>query len=696
MELDAHCFSDSDSENDETRSNSLHFPGPAEGAECSWAHPYEDMELIMPPARIELHEFPVVDLAHEAEAQRKREGKLISGGSCPNTSRAPGLTRVMGKGSWTIKVSTRGGVARVQHRENPGPERRTILPCVEREGTSKVMVGTLGGDGWGFSEVALADKRAVRMLWPKDKWAHSAAKGGGKGSLRLPEDLSEMTPEERILRERRDEKNRKERERRAQLKVDKLAKREAELTLAAAAEAAIKVDGAAPCGPRTSTAPTTPAPGTPSEMSEAGTPLAAVKAAGRRDFMEVDIKHSAHRASTISGASTPIAANSHYSAGGLVQSAMMQSAMMQSALRQPHAKEHAGAAIPSYISVAVPVAAPAKQPHSATLAAPASPATSSTIVALAHNTPVRPVANQVVSSQILGVSPAIAKAPSTATAASAPAAAFSSAGPVQPVAARPLYAGKTSPQVLTAVVAASSTKATYVAPGPSTSAIFPVLPAAHTVPASSVVIASVVPSVVPPVLPSLLQSTWCAAMPVCLPAQVAMTTIPAAKPPASVVTSPGTLPGNLAVREEAVVTMVPAASLPTLISSASASTIVVLAHNTPLKPPASAELAPTKIEAAPARASTLVASAPSVAVTGLTTPKDVVLVDDAMHEDPADKENLQDDEGVSVERGRCELVDDSDDNKALSKRRRLADLSPDVNCRGEAERAVRPRGVQRA
>jgi len=683
MELDAHCFSDSDSENDETRSNSLHFPGPAEGAECSWAHPYEDMELITPPARIELHEFPVVDLAHEAEAQKKRDGKLISGGSCPSTSRAPGLTRVMGKGSWTIKVSARGSVARVQHRENPGAERRTILPCVEREGTSKVMVGTLGGDGWGFSEVAVADKRAVRMLWPKDKWAHSAAKGGAKGPLRLPEDSLEMTPEERILRERRDEKNRKERERRAQLKVDKLAKREAELALAAAAEAAIKVDGSALCGPRTVTAPTTPAPGTPSEMSEAGTPLAAVKAAGRRDFMEVDIKHSAHRASTISGASTPIAANSHYSAGGLVQAAMMQAAM-----RQPHTKEHAGAAIPLYIRVAVPVAATAKEPPSASLAAHTSSATSSTVVALAHNTSVRPTANQMVSSQLLGVAPAIAQVPSAVTAASAPTAALSSAAPVQQAVARPLYAGKRSPQVLMAVVAASPTKATYVAPGPSISAVFPMLPAAKTVPPSSAVIASVAPLVVP----SVVQSMACAVMPGCLAAQVAMTTIPAVKPPSSVVTSPGTLPGKLDVLAER---MILAASLPAPISSVTASTIVALAQNSPVLP-ASAELTPTKIEAAPVMASTLVASAPSVAVTVSPTAKEVVLVDDAMHEDPADKENLQDDEGVSVERGRCEMVDNSEDNKALSKRRRLADLSPDVNCRGEAERAVRPRGVQRA
>jgi hypothetical protein len=54
----------------------------------------------------------------------------------------PSLTRIMGKGSWTITVTPSGGVGRVVHRET-GPDRRVILQNVDKEGTGNVMVGTL-------------------------------------------------------------------------------------------------------------------------------------------------------------------------------------------------------------------------------------------------------------------------------------------------------------------------------------------------------------------------------------------------------------------------------------------------------------------------------------------------------------------------------------------------------------------------
>jgi len=132
-----------------------------------------------------------------------------------------------------------------------------------------------------------------------------------------------------------------------------------------------------------------------------------------------------------------------------------------------------------------------------------------------------------------------------------------------------------------------------------------------------------------------------------------------------------------------------------------AATLSVAAATLPGKLPASAEVtATTIVAAAPAKATApLVASAaPGVTATFSTTSKEVAVLDDAMQEDPSGKENLQDDESnpsQSHERGRCEMVDESDDKKALSKRRRLADLSPEVNWRA-SERDVRPRSVQRA
>jgi hypothetical protein len=60
----------------------------------------------------------------------------------------------------------------------------------------------------------------MSLLWPKEKCGGGVAKSSGKA--RLPEvDLADMTPEERLQRERRDEKNRKERERRAHRKIEK-------------------------------------------------------------------------------------------------------------------------------------------------------------------------------------------------------------------------------------------------------------------------------------------------------------------------------------------------------------------------------------------------------------------------------------------------------------------------------------------
>ena len=65
------------------------------------------------------------------------------------------------------------------------------------------------------------------------------------------------------------------------------------------------------------------------------------------------------------------------------------------------------------------------------------------------------------------------------------------------------------------------------------------------------------------------------------------------------------------------------------------------------------------------------------------------------------KENVEDEEmtlAQNEERGRCQAVEDLSAKQALSKRRRIASLSPvEVNCRAsDTKRAVRPRGVQRA
>lgn len=314
MEHDAHGFSDSETDSDlEIRSNPfLEDEGLecAEGAlESGWEHPYEDMELITPPAKIELREFPVVDVAQQqAVAACKQERAPLKPHSAPGSeqaeagSAAPRVTRLLGKGSWTIRVTQGGGLGRVAHRENPGPERRAILPCVEREGPGEVLVGALGGRGWEFTEVGRSDKRAMSLLWPKEKCA-GGAKGGGKA--RLPEvDLADMTPEERLQRERRDEKNRKERERRAHQKLEKqrLA-REAELAQAAAVPAG-------PPAAQCAGAPGTPAPGTPNTLlSQAGTPQPPAKADDKQCFMDVDEKDAPATSHTSHGAaSTPCAA----------------------------------------------------------------------------------------------------------------------------------------------------------------------------------------------------------------------------------------------------------------------------------------------------------------------------------------------------------------------------------------------------
>ena len=157
MEMDAHCFSDSDTEyNLDMRSNSLFDDDAADAAGSAWAHPYEDLELIEPPIKIELREFPVVDLAREAETAKNLERKINGlSGACgapgASNSGAPGLTRLMGKGSWTIKVTQNGGVGKLVHKESPGPDRRAIVPCVDKDGAGSVMLGTLGGDGGPFS-----------------------------------------------------------------------------------------------------------------------------------------------------------------------------------------------------------------------------------------------------------------------------------------------------------------------------------------------------------------------------------------------------------------------------------------------------------------------------------------------------------------------------------------------------------------
>jgi hypothetical protein len=121
----------------------------------------------------ECTEYYIVHKNSPAKATSRRERKLnsnsaLSSGLVSTTAcapSAPGLTRIMGKGSWTIKVTPSGGVGRVVHRET-GPERRVILPNVDKEGTGNVMVGTLEGGRWEFAEVARLGKRATGVLWP--------------------------------------------------------------------------------------------------------------------------------------------------------------------------------------------------------------------------------------------------------------------------------------------------------------------------------------------------------------------------------------------------------------------------------------------------------------------------------------------------------------------------------------------------
>ena len=92
------------------------------------------------------------------------------------------------------KVTPSGGVGRVVHRETD-PDKRVILPNVDKEGTGNVMVGTLGGGGWEFAEVARLDKRATSVLWPNEKLNISVAKVSSKTLVasKLPQDLAEMT-----------------------------------------------------------------------------------------------------------------------------------------------------------------------------------------------------------------------------------------------------------------------------------------------------------------------------------------------------------------------------------------------------------------------------------------------------------------------------------------------------------------------
>ena len=379
MYLEDHCFGDSDTEHDyEIRSKSLCCEEPAEDAEGAWAHPYEDMELIQPPAKVELREFPVIDIAREAEAADQRHRKLVglnglaSGGD--GASRAtPGIVRSMGKGSWTIRVAPSGGMGKVVHKENPGPERRAILPCVHKDGAGNVLVGSLGDNGWAFTDVARQDKRAMSLLWPKEKCVGNAMKAKAK----LPDcDISEMTPEERLLRERRDEKNRKERERRAHIKLEKqrLKAEEEMAAAAAAAAAAATATGAVPAtgvvsgaGP---SAPVTPAPGTPIEGCEVGTPNTVSRAdVSKAEFPSVPAHvrpHAAAGKTVPASAPTVVVAATHPPSTNKVPTAIATASTLVTAATSAHSttQQHATtlAVAPTVPAMAAPVKSTATVP----------------------------------------------------------------------------------------------------------------------------------------------------------------------------------------------------------------------------------------------------------------------------------------------------------------------------------------------
>ena len=576
MESDAHCFSDSDTEYDGLRSNSLNDEETGD-AECAWAHPYESMELIKPPAKLLLRDFPVVDLAREAEAAGKREGKLnalLAFSQDGDSSGAGGVTHKLGKGSWTIRVGQSGGVGRVIHEEIPGADQKTIVPCVGKEGTGQVLVGSLGGSGWDFAEVARTDKRSTSLLWPKDKCS-SALKGTAKaGVARLPTDIAEMTPEERLQRERRDEKNRKERERRAQLKLDKLAKKEEELAQAAAAAAvAVQPHSFPPGGPNVSSAPTTPAPSTPPESSEAGTPQN-VKVV-RHDFMKVEAK----------------------------------------AVEVTPAPSHHLVAAPGAKTVAS-ARQPIPEPPIALGAAPRLPSS-------IQGTPVAPVAVQ-------------------STAASVPTQASAARAQEPPVVAATPKVSSSSPTPLPATQKPAE--------------------AAASLPVSAA----------PPPAPNQISAAPAEASPAQESARQ-MKGEPTLSPSSSMAVAPA---------EPAKVASVPAQSCqaPVLPSAPQQNVYATTSAMLPA-PPKAAVVAVAAVAAAEAAEPT---SSPA-------------------HKDGDDtmKENVEDEEMKSSERGRCQkVVEELNGKQSLSKRRRLASLSPvEVNLRASdahTKRAVRPRGVQRA
>lgn len=644
---EAHCFSDSDTEYDmETHSNSLNDDAAAEGAEGAWKHPYEDMELVTPSAEIELREFPVVDLAREAEAASRRERKINSlsgragcgiGGAGADAPRAPGVTRLLGKGSWTINVTSRGGVGKMVHNETPGPDRRAILPCVDRHGTGNVMVAALGGSGWEFSEVGRGDKRAMSVLWPKEKCIGSGKVGPKAVAPRLVDDISEMTPEERLQRERRDEKNRKERERRAQLKLDKIAKREAELAQAAAAAAA---DAAAPCGPSASSAPTTPAPCTPNEPCDAGTPQTVAKADVHHACMEMDAKHMEI------AAARPHNAQPHHAAASTVAAA--------SASRQPPSQ------VPVGVHTSAPVAAvAANQP---TTAAPVALPTTPASVTPPAATSVTAVTSAAPAKAVVAPVPAPSRAPAAtplpgpavAQPASAPSLAPSSTSSPAPTAAQPAAAQPVAEQREAAKSPVHPTQVHLYA-GKKLPAPVPTTTESAVTPSPLMGVTAVAPAIAH-----------------VAPAQVPQPSAVASLPSANTVIISAQTPGK---------------EMPAVVD-----------QRVPAAAPVTVDVADVPAASSPvATAKEVVATAP-------------MEVDANHEEaDRADKENLHDDDShtsTMQERGRC----DKNDTTTLAKRRRpdlspvqeanCTDLSSvqEVNCRAAAaaKRAVRPRGVQRA
>jgi hypothetical protein len=673
MVSDTHFFSDTETEHEMDFCSNLladdedEPDGSAEGAaESAWAHPYEDMELITPPAKIELRDFPVClleDLEHAAKAACKQEQNTPHGESGSQqgegSSAAPKVIRQLGKGSWTIKVTQGGGVGRVAHRENPGPESRAILPCVDREGAGEVLVGALGGRGWDFSEVGRSDKRAMSLLWPKEKCVGSVAKSSGKA--RLPEvDLADMTPEERLQRERRDEKNRKERERRAQQKIEKqrLAK-EAELAQNAAPPAGPTTAQCA-CAPGTPapgmSAPGTPAPGTPNTlMSEAGTPQAPAQAHNLQGVMDVD-------------------ANSIHTAKDATATSHSDRTVASSSSAAPAARPAAAPVSGRSIHLSAQAAPPANQPTSS--ASSASPPTSAggaqvSLPTTSNDTTLQPAAVGPVSTPAL---PRTSPAANAQTFAAPPS---PCPAPVSAASTRPYpYAGKKVPTqappavspVMKAATAASPAGVAASANGPPAIAR-EALTTDTSVPSGKVAVSAVAAPTAPNPSPSL------AALPAPL---IERGRYDGERIP----------PGGLFQVTAAAVAMLPG-KVAAPIEVAPKSPKGVLCAPSVKVSRATPPLSPKRPSAIPAASKDVV-------------PKDG---DEVMKEVTvrADKENLQDDDtGVAVaqDRGRVASLEETDAKKLSSKRRRPADLSPvnvEVNCRaGETKRAARARGVQRA